>query len=110
MGTHCSEGKSQVGILGLQTDRTESMNSSFSSDSTIAISSAGNGKRPSQAHTKILDSPRSIVFYGVSGPFFKKGILINRVFGARFRVPHAGNTLYKVSASHAPSRRFQNRG
>ena len=53
---------------------TESMSSSFSSHSTIAISSAGNGKRPSQAHAKTLDSPRSIVFCGVSGPFFKKGI------------------------------------
>ena len=59
---------------------SESMNSSFSSDSTIAISSAGNGKRPSQAHAKTLDSPRYIVFSDVSGPIFEKGILINCVF------------------------------
>ena len=44
------------------------------SDSTIAFSSTGRGKRQSQARAKTLQSPRSIVFYDVLKRFFKKGI------------------------------------
>ena len=40
----------------------------------IVFSSTGRGERPSQARAKTLESPRSIVFYDVLKPFFKKGI------------------------------------
>ena len=55
---------------------TESMNSSFSSDSTIAISSAGNGKRPSQAHAKSHDG---LFLDREEG----KGIVSGREYGPR---------------------------
>ena len=51
----------------------ESMNSSFLFESTMALSLTGRRKRPSQAHAKTLQSPRSIVFYDVLKPFSKKG-------------------------------------
>ena len=43
-------------------------------DPMIAFSPTGRGERPSQARAKTLESPRSIVFYDVLKPFFKKGI------------------------------------